>query len=273
MKTGIKVAMLQFQIQSAKFGIKNRILNVQNIQTKIEQLMQKEKEVDVIVIPEEFYAGCSYNFTSVPEPFAENKGVLCLRELAKRYHCYIIGGVIGSYNKKEVEHRYRNIGFILGREGQIIGTQERVHLFQQETAYSVSGELMQCFELDFGKVSLVLGIDILDTSLIQQLVKEGVEVIFSPSLIPIMNKEDKYQDLIWKKWSHLIEARSMEHGIYVIGVNGVGACTYLDGTFAGRSIAAGPAGKILALGEQEETMVVNLQEEDILETKQFLKIV
>ena len=207
MSLDVKIAILQQHIQSSNFGIKNRKNNMNNIEENIKLLINRCNDIDVFVLPEEFYSGSSYSFTSIPENFHKNKGILRLCDMAKEYNCYIIGGVTGGLPSEDDDKRYRNIGFIIGRNGSIIGQQERMHLFVQETDYIIGGQDNQVFDLDFGKVGLILGIDIFDMNIIDRVVSKGATIIFSPSLIPILSGDIKYNKLLLDKWKNIAIAR------------------------------------------------------------------
>ncbi len=269
----LKIGIIQQEIQSSTFGTRNRTVNMNNIENNINSLMEKCNHIDVIVLPEEFYTGSSYNFTSVPENFVKNKGILRLCEIAKKHCCYIIGGVTGSLYSDNDDKRYTNVGFVIGRDGDIIGQQERVHLFEQESKYIVGGKFSQTFELDFGRVGLVSGIDMFDSNIIHTMVSQGAELIFSSSLIPVLNDNQRYNKLLMEKWKNIAIARAMETGIFVIGVNGIGRAVYTDGFFSGSSFVAGPLGLVKEFGNSEEIDILEIELEDIELVRTYMSTV
>jgi predicted amidohydrolase len=266
----VKIGILQQHIQSSNFGIKNRKINMDNIEENIKSLLNNCDDIDVLVLPEEFYTGGSYNFTSIPENFYKNKGILRLCDIAKKYHCYIIGGVTSQLNSDDDDKRYKNVGFIIGRDGSITGLQERIHLFEQESKYIIRGQDNRIFDLDFGRVGLALGIDIFDINIIDKLVSEGVRIIFSPSLIPNLHEDMKYNKMFLEKWKNISIARAMETNTFIIGVNGSGNATYTEGFFGGNSFAAGPSGVIKEFGASAEQDILEIDLEEIELVKDFL---
>lgn len=266
----IKVGVLQQCIHGSNFGIKNRKRNMDNIEENIKALINRCDDIDVFALPEEFYSGSSYNFTSIPENFHKNKGILRLCEIAKKYHCYIVGGVTGWLLSEGDDKRYKNIGFIIGRDGSIVGQQERNHLFIQEQEYIVGGQDHQVYELDFGRVGIVLGIDIFDVNIINKVITKGARLIFSPSLIPNLFEDKKYKTLLLEKWKYIAIARAMETNTYIIGVNGTGKASYTEGVFGGSSFAAGPCGIIKEFGDSEEQDILVIDLEEIELAKDFL---
>lgn len=269
----IKVGVIQLKILGSKFGTKNRYENIKSVEEKITQLMEANPQTDVIVMPEEFYTGSSYNFTSIPEAFSGNKAIKKLSELAEKYNCYIIGGVTGSVDNEGKDRRYRNIGFILNRKGKIIGTQERNYIFYREAEFIVKGVEKKVFDLDIGRVGILMGIDMFYEDMIKQMVALGVEIIFAPCLLPSPLNEEINKSFIINKWKSMVLAKAYEYGIFIIGVNGVGEVSYLKGRFEGGSIIAGPFGKILELDNDEYINVIDLKSADIEKAKNYVELI
>jgi len=137
------------------FGFLNQILNKKAIKNKDEE-KDREKESDLkgnnnflttifegVAKPIE--AGIKRIFSLLAE--AGIKRIFSL--LAKEYGIYIYSG---SYILKEKEEIY-NAGSLFGPEGNLIGTQKKIHLTDFEAKIGIKrASKMEVYSLPFGKV-------------------------------------------------------------------------------------------------------------------------
>jgi len=262
MKDIVKIAIIQMEIKSDIFDSSVRDDNVNRVCSLIEKVAQENENLDCIVLPEEFYAGAGYGPISLPDNINKvNEKVFSpIGKIAKKYNTYIIGELVSKLNIQEF--RGNNLGFVIGRDGEVIGYQERFHQNPSEVAYSYKGNKYKVFDLDFGKIGLVLGLDILFPEISRNFVAKGAEILISPLLSPGPKRETGHNCFPNDLFMNCAVARALENQVYIIAVNGVGKFAHVELDLFGESLAASPLGKILQLGSGEEVSVVELNIRD-----------
>lgn len=253
----IRIGIIQPYIKTNSFGVRNRKVNIQKVKSMINQLVEDEMAIDMIILPEEFYAGSSYNFTSIPEELGTSKAISELGQIAKEKRCYIAGGVTCALKEERTgDKRYHNIGFVIDRDGRLLGYQERQHIFQKESKYITPGDKIEVFNLDFGKVGIVMGVDILYPEITRQMAAKGAQLIITPSLLPDTAEENEHSDLIIRQAKQCAIARGFENRVFVAWVNGVGESTSVEGEYKGKSMITGPLGILREFEEEEDSGIV-----------------
>lgn len=269
----IKIGIVQKYIHTASFGTSNRKKNMINIKTSINQLFAQEENIDMIVLPAEYYTGSSYNFTSLPEQLGKSKSISELSEIAKYRNCYITGGFACSIENNITDRRYRNVGFIISRDGEMMGFQERIHRFNIEKEFIIEGQGSRVFKLDFGKVGLVSGLDLMYPEIIQQRISEGTEILIASCLLAEGDPETEHYDLITKIIRQCVITRALENSVFMIYVNGLGKSNYEEnGAYSGESIVTSPLGIIKEFSDQEEDQIVKINMEDLNTAKALIQI-
>ena len=95
---------------------------------KVIQLTQRDinKSVDIIVLPEVWTVGWSpKNFRASAENIKNSETIKLLSDIAKKFNSWVIGG---SFITKEEENFY-NTCPIINREGELVATYSKNHLF------------------------------------------------------------------------------------------------------------------------------------------------
>ena len=151
-----------------------------------------------------------------------------LRERARRYRTYLV------YNTVEIsEGSYYNTSFLFGREGELVGKYRKTHLpvVELEAGFAPGMEY-PVFDLDFGRVGLLICYDQFFAPTAQALAERGAELICIPSAGDM---------------HHCCFARAMEHGVYlaVAGMNNE------NGYGWGATRVVNPLGEILAMTDEE----------------------
>ena len=166
-----------------------------------------------------------------PSDLGENEDSpisVMLRERAARYRTYIV------YNTVEASDTlFYNTSFLFGRAGELVGKYRKTHLPVTEYEAGLApGDEYPVFDLDFGKVGLLICYDQFFPRTVEALADQGAE------LICISSAGDM---------SHCCFSRAMERGLYlaVAGMNnensyGWGATRVVD-----------PLGRILAQTDEE----------------------
>lgn len=219
--------------------------NFEKVHSSINQLMEKEKP-DVILLPE------MWNVSFFPdelEGVADYEGTetrALLSRLAKEHAVNIVGGSVAT----KYDGHFYNTSYIYNREGQLVHTYHKVHLFSPADEHEKfkRGDHLGLVELDGVKVGIATCYDLRFVEWIRLMALKGMEVLFVPAAWPHPRLQ---------VWQTLLKARAIENQIYVVGVNTCGATDDLK--FCGHSAVISPLGKVITeLNESEETFTENL---------------
>ncbi|MDR0571191.1 MAG: hypothetical protein LBG71_08295, partial [Clostridiales Family XIII bacterium] len=217
---------------------KNPAQNLKNALELIDEAASLYKQADVIVLPEYFYeiAG-KEKMGAYPEEIKE-----AFSDRARRYGTYIVGGTV--LHRESREGKLRNTALFFGRDGEVLGSYDKVHLFDvldcadkdKESHFCEHGDRLFTWDTDFGKVGIVVCYDIRFPELTRTLALQGVKFLLAPAAF-ISPRFDH--------WTDLVRVTAIQNSMYVLGVNLFGRLT---GSFAfcGRSLLADPWGIAVA---------------------------
>lgn len=258
MKANLKVLVVQMNILSNVFGTDIRKANVEHACELLEKNLENNKDIDIAVLPEEFYAGAGYGPISLQDDENTIKETVFkkLCDIAAKYSVNIVGALSTKFN--ESGFKGNNIGFVIQRNGNLMSKyQERFHQTESEKPFSYSGEEYVIFNLDCAKLGMVIGVDIFYPEIARNMVLKGAEILINPILAPGVQAKDLFPDNLYRICS---TARAMENQIFVVTVNGVGQFAHVDMPIFGESIISGPTGILQDLSSDEEIRVVELDE-------------
>jgi predicted amidohydrolase len=165
-----------------KFNFLNQILNKKAIKVK-DKDKEKEKESHL--------KGSNHFLTTILKGVAKPieagiKRIFAL--LAKGYGIYIY---TGSYILKEKEAIY-NVGSLFGSNGNLIGTQKKMHLTDFEVKLGIKrGNKMEVYSLPFGKVVCPICMDATYFETFRIAREIGADIV----ILPIANLEEY---TVWK---------------------------------------------------------------------------
>lgn len=272
MNAKVKIGIIQMEILSDIF---DREVRKKNIDKAIELITHlcETNQLDMVVLPEEFYSGSGYGPISMPDSLETVEAEVIGRfgEIAKKNQVYIAGELLAKHDK--TEFKSNNTGFVIDRNGKLAGYQERLHLNSREEDFCLNGSSYKIFELDFGKVALVLGVDLLYPEVARNFVLKGAEILVSPILSPGGRRGDGGKALFLNTlFSNCAIARAMENQAFVVMVNGVGDYAHVEKNIFGESLSAGPLGKIYQAGQEELTAVVELDVSDKMEADRQIQL-
>lgn len=164
-------------------------------------------------------------------------------ELARRYHAYVVPW---EYEAGE-QGRVYNSSYILDREGKEIGRYRKCHLTYGEQLKLERGSEFKVFELDFGKVGIMICFDNYFPENARVLGVLGAELVLYPL----------YGDTLIPQWETKLRARAMDNSMYIascqidMGAMEKGIC------FSG---LVDPEGNILSrLSEPDSFRVVEIE--------------
>ena len=143
-----------------------------------------------------------------------------------------------------------DMSFLIDDRGEILGTQEMVHIaqaacFYEQDYYTPSEEGFRVFDTPIGKIGIVVCFDRHYPESIRTEALRGAELI----LIPTANTADEPSELF--QWE--IKIQAFQNSVFAAMCNRVGR---EDGMlFSGESIVAGPGGETLALAGSGEELL------------------
>ncbi|MDR6550080.1 carbon-nitrogen hydrolase family protein [Paenibacillus qinlingensis] len=157
-------------------------------------------------------------------------------QLARKYNAYVVPW---DYEIDEQENVY-NVSYVLDRNGVEIGRYRKVHLTRGETKVLTYGRDFPVFDLDFGKVGIMICFDNYFPESARILALRGAELILFPL----------FGDTLNPQWEIKLRARAIDNSVYV-------ATCHLHAdpgtSFTGM---VSPTGEIIAKVENEGTYQV-----------------
>ena len=158
-------------------------------------------------------------------------------ELARRYHAYVVPWDYYADEKGDVY----NSSYILGREGELIGRYCKCNLTYGEIDKGIKhGCEIPVFDLDIGKVGIMICFDNYFPEVAASLGNKGAELILYPL----------YGDTLKPQWEMKMRTRAIDHSLYVA------SCQIEPHTDIAYTGIADPEGNVIAKLEDTDTYKV-----------------
>ena len=145
----------------------------------------------------------------------------------------------------------KNTTYVIDRDGNVIGDYSKAHLFDayedKESDRLTPGDHIGIFDLDIGKVGVVICYDIRFSEYVRTLALKGIDLLMVPAAFYRPRTDD---------WEVLLRAASLYNILYVCAANQFGK------RCAGRSSVADPDGRIVARASDEECSVYHILDMD-----------
>ena len=241
MKNIIKVAGIQIFCNAPKRKM------LEKAEKYMEQAIQNYPEIDLFVLPEQFYQMDCYEYEN--EMYGEYEHGMFeewLSQCAKKYHANIIGGsyaVRPGKNEKteeEVLKKVYNRCLVMNREGESIGYYDKIHLFDafgvKESDIFIPGNELGLFQLDIGKVGVWICYDTRFPEIARALRAKGAEILCVPAAFYSPNAD---------QWDIIVKSSAICNVTPVVAVNQYGTLPNGRSLF-GRSRIADAKGLIVA---------------------------
>ncbi len=240
---------------------------------KLEEIIYQysDNNIDLIVLPEFFSTGiCDSEFINSPEDENGGEVIKVLQETARRYNTNIVAGTVIEL----VDGKRYNTSFVINRQGEIVAKYRKIHLFNfaggNEDKYITAGSDVVVVDLDFAKVGLSICFDIKFPMHYRKLIKQGAEIIVSPSAWCTLNalSEKSKLDFV-KTWQGMNMCRAAETLTYFVTANLVGTADK-NLVCIGNSMICDPLGAAVAGADTYESGVY--AEIDLSVVRDFKKL-
>jgi predicted amidohydrolase len=198
-----------------------------------------QQKVDLIVFPELVTSGyeLGVRFTELAQRIP-GPTVNLMSQRAAEFGVYI---AFGMATKEKVESVLFNTAVLVGPDGEMLGSYNKVHLHGEERMAFREGFRLPVIETEIGTVGLMLGWDLAFPEVARSLTLDGAELI-----CVLANWETAQME----EWRTYVRARAFENALYVAASNRVGEDVTLN--FGGESMIVGPRGKTYASLTEEK---------------------
>ena len=236
---------------------KPRLLDKQSNLETMERFMKSasEQEADLVLFPELFLTG--YFTREYTREMAEDLNGPSIQQLRNMAKLYRIKVVFGFPEKKE--DRLYNSACFIGEKGEILGTYQKVHLWDEEPQYFEAGSSFPVWDTNIGKIGIMICYDTEFPESARTLALKGAEIILAPTanMAPFQHVQQLY-----------IQTRAAENQIFVATTNQIGMEE--STLFFGESAAAGPYGQLLVkAGDREQELLVEMDLNLVKESRKF----
>src|SRR4051812_37323552 len=175
------------------------------------------------------------------------------RDLARELKIHLH---VGSLALRATPERAVNRSFLIGPDGNILASYDKIHMFDieldggesyRESANYQPGETAVISDLPWGRIGLTICYDVRFPALYRALAEAGAAFIAVPSAFTVRTGE--------AHWHTLLRARAIENGAYVFaaaqgGRHESGRVTY------GHSLIIDPWGAVVAEAEGDEPGII-----------------
>lgn len=145
-----------------------------------------------------------------------------LANTAKANRVYVITGAnYTPVERKDGSRELRIRSILVSPEGQTLGEQDKVHLFQGEKSTAIPGDAYQVFPTSLGNVGIVICYDNVFPETARTLTLKGADLLFVPSRI-ISDGLDP--------WILYLRARALENRLPVVAPNVFDPPRYIGGS-------------------------------------------
>ncbi|MCZ3367355.1 MULTISPECIES: carbon-nitrogen hydrolase family protein [Methanobacterium] len=262
MKNQFKLALCQMKV------IDNKDSNIKNALDMIKTAALTKS--DLVILPEMF--NCPYDndkFTEYAEEKKNSKTLKSISKAVKDLNIYIIAGSIPELDGDKLY----NSSFIFNRNGDIIGSHRKMHLFDidipekirfKESETLSAGNQITVIDTELCKIGVAICYDIRFPELSRLMALKGAELIVIPGAFNMTTGP--------AHWETLIRGRAIDNQLYVAAVSPA-RNEKLSYVAYGNSMVADPWGKVLArAGEKEEVIYADINLSRVKEIREELPL-
>lgn len=192
-----------------------------------------QQRVDLIIFPELATSGyeLGVRFTEIAQR-VPGPTINLMAQRANEHGVYIAFGMV---TKEKVESVLYNSAVLVGPDGELVDTYNKIHLRGEERMAFREGFRIPVFETELGTLGLMLGWDLAFPEVARSMALDGAEVLCVMANWESSNIEE---------WKTYLKSRAYENALFVAGANRVGEDVTL--TFGGESMVVGPRGQSFA---------------------------
>lgn len=237
----IKVAAVQMKCELGRVEE-----NVTKMLAAIRRIRSEQPGVRLIVFPECAVTGyeCPELYPACAEDYPGGAVLRRFCREAKRLGVYLVYGFV---EREEREGRVVlfNSAVLIGSDGVPLGRYRKAHLVEgMETDTFEKGCAFPVFDTEIGKIGLMICWDSVFPEAARLLALHGAELIVVPQAV---------EKGIEREWRLAQSARAFDNGCFLLSCNHAGRDR--DLTYFGESALYSPAGEILTVAGEEETIL------------------
>jgi 5-aminopentanamidase len=245
--------MPKIVLAQAKPVLFDKQANLEKMESAI--IKASEEGADLILFPELFLTGYfTRERTLELAEDTEGPSISQIREWAKAYRIKVVFG----FPEKKNGLAYNSACFI-GEDGEVIGTFQKVHLWDEESTYFQPGSSFNVWPTNIGKIGIMICYDTEFPESARSMALQGADIVLAPTanMAPFQHIQQLY-----------IQTRAAENQIFVATTNQVG--TEENTLFFGGSAAADPFGQTLAqLDDSEGDCLIELDLQLIRKAREY----
>lgn len=262
MKSQFKIALCQMKV------IDNKEHNIKKALEMIK--VSAENKSDLVILPEMF--NCPYDngkFREYAEEKENSETLKAIKEAANDLNLYIVAGSIPELDGNNLY----NSSFIFNRDGKIIGSHRKIHLFDidipgkisfRESATLSAGNQITVVDTELCKIGVAICYDIRFPELLRIMALKGSELIVIPGAFNMTTGP--------AHWETLIKTRAIDNQLYVAAASPA-RNEELSYIAYGNSMVADPWGKVLVrAGYKEEIIYTDIELSRVKEVRDELPL-
>lgn len=218
------------------------------------------EQVDVVVLPELVLSAGYYleeGFHALAEP-VPGPSTQAVGEKARQHGLYVIAGIA----ERDVTGTVYNTSVIIGRDGGVVGSYRKTHIFTPTESFFALGTELPVFDLDFGRVAIPICYDLEFPECARVLCLKGAELILTMAAhwrgTGSVGVPENFVTTVYA-------ARSMENRVPLVLANRTGFDPQLNDHFVGLSRIVDADGlTVTAMPDDAEGMItatLDLEEE------------
>lgn len=231
--------MLTIGLAQLKGTYLNKAANIATARSVLKEC--QEKAVDLVIFPELYLTG--YAIDGRVEELAETIDGPSIKSLCQAAKDYQVGIVVG-FPEKEGDLFYNSAAFIQ-KDGVLQGVYRKVQLFEWEHDIFTPGKDAPVFEIEGGKLALMMTFDAGFPEMARISALGGAEmiVVLAAHVVP-------YQ--VYHKI--MMRARALENQVFIAVVNKVGL--EKKSVYFGESAIISPNGDYITKVEHKEKVII-----------------
>ncbi len=211
-----------------------------------------KENADIVIFPELILSagyGLGNKFYDIAEPLP-GPATEKLGKKALQHKMYIIAGIA----ERDLTGTVYNTAVILGRDGNLVGSYRKTHLFTLTESFFALGSELGVFDLDFGRVAIPICYDLEFPEPARVLCLKGAEMLLTMTAhwrgTGTVGTPENFIQTIYA-------ARALENRVPVVLANRVGYDPSLNDHFVGLSRIVDANGMTIAsMPDDKEGMIV-----------------